>query len=476
MKTKKHIKPLRPKGLPEDMRRELREARVGRGWSQRELGSRLGLPQMHISGIESGKIVPRYDTLLELVRILDRDLLMVPRALVPAVRSLIRDHFRPDQQSESEERALYPQRPTLSLSFKSSTGGLVTALRPVSFRVPPFFSNLLPEGHLRTYLAKLSGVKPEHGFFLLAVLGADLPGAVVVRPLEGDAHDGGAHDASAGGDHDDRPAMRFSLAGVQLKFSAVMEASGGLSVPADGMGGSWIVKLPSARFPAVPENEFVMLELARRVGIAVPPLRIVDVANIKGLPTEVRTTGGTALAVERFDRLPGGDSVHMEDFAQVFGLFPDDKYGRRSYANIASVLWAETGQEATYEFVRRVVFSVLIGNADMHLKNWSLLYPDRRTPVLSPAYDFVATLPYLPGDTLALTFGGGRSLAGITTDQMRHFADAARIPASPLWQIAVETAERTVGAWKALEQTDLLPKDMRTSIEKQILAVASTTK
>ena len=369
-----------------------------------------------------------------------------------------------------------PQRPTLSLSFKSSTGGLVTALRPVSFRVPPFFSNLLPEGHLRTYLAKLSGVKPERGFFLLAVLGADLPGAVVVRPLEGDAHDGGAHDASAGGNHEDRPAMRFSLAGVQLKFSAVMDASGGLSVPADGMGGSWIVKLPSARFPSVPENEFVMLELARRVGIAVPPLRIVDVANIKGLPTEVRTTGGTALAVERFDRLPGGDPVHMEDFAQVFGLFPDDKYGRRSYANIASVLWAETGQEATYEFVRRVVFSVLIGNADMHLKNWSLLYPDRRTPVLSPAYDFVATLPYLPGDTLALTFGGGRTLAGITTDQMRHFADAARIPASPLWQIAVETAERTVGAWKALEQTDLLPKDMRTSIEKQILAVASTTK
>src|SRR5437764_15496279 len=106
MKTKKHIKPLRPKGLPEDMRRELKEARVGRGWSQRELGSRLGLPQMHISGIESGKIVPRYDTLLELVRILDRDLLMVPRALVPVVQSLVRDHLK-DQPGEGEERPLY---------------------------------------------------------------------------------------------------------------------------------------------------------------------------------------------------------------------------------------------------------------------------------------------------------------------------------------------------------------------------------
>jgi len=103
----KHIKPLRLDGLPEDMRRELKEARVKRGWSQRELGSRLGLPQMHISGIESGKIVPRYDTLLELVRILDRDLIMVPRALVPAVQSLIRDHLRHDQQGERDERPLY---------------------------------------------------------------------------------------------------------------------------------------------------------------------------------------------------------------------------------------------------------------------------------------------------------------------------------------------------------------------------------
>jgi serine/threonine-protein kinase HipA len=122
------------------------------------------------------------------------------------------------------------------------------------------------------------------------------------------------------------------------------------------------------------------------------------------------------------------------------------------------------------------VFSVLIGNADMHLKNWSLLYPDRRKPVLSPAYDFVATLPYIPGDTLALNFGGSKSLDGITPDQMRSFADTARIPASPLWQIVVETAERTAAAWKTLEYADMLPKEMRASIEKQILAVATTVK
>jgi len=370
-----------------------------------------------------------------------------------------------------------PHRPTLSLSFKGRTGGLVTAVRPVARRVPPFFSNLLPEGHLRAYLAKLADVNPEREFFLLAALGADLPGALVVSPLNGDEQEDDAHHDDAGGD--DRPpetALRFSLAGVQLKFSAVMEASGRLTVPAGGMGGSWIVKLPSARFAAVPENEFAMLELARRVGIAVPPNRLVDMADIKRLPEEARAPGAKALAVQRFDRMPGGEPVHMEDFAQVFGQFPNDKYRYRSYANIASVLWAEAGAEATNEFVRRLVFSVLIGNADMHLKNWSLLYPDRRTPVLSPAYDFVATLPYIPGDTLALSFGGSRSLAEITPDQMRRFADAARIPASPLWQIAVGTAERTAAAWKRLEQAYLLTEVMRDSIGKQILGVAATIK
>ena len=88
------------------MRLSFKEARKKRGWSQRDLVSRIGLTQRHVSGIESGKIVPRYDTLLELVRILDHDLLMVPRALVPVVQSLIRDHLK-DQSGEGEERSLY---------------------------------------------------------------------------------------------------------------------------------------------------------------------------------------------------------------------------------------------------------------------------------------------------------------------------------------------------------------------------------
>ena len=158
---------------------------------------------------------------------------------------------------------------------------------------------------------------------------------------------------------------------------------------------------------------------------------------------------GKALVVERFDRAAGARRIHMEDFAQVFGLFPDDKYAHRSYANLASVLWAETGERGAYEFVRRLVFSVLIGNGDMHLKNWSLLYPDGRTPVLSPTYDFAATVPYIPGDKLALNFGGSRSLNEITVDQVRRFADQARLPAGDGPSVPSCPARRRTMGWRA---------------------------
>jgi serine/threonine-protein kinase HipA len=370
-----------------------------------------------------------------------------------------------------------PNRPTLSLSFKGRSGGLVTAVRPVSRRVPPFFSNLLPEGHLRTYLAELANVKPEREFFLLAVLGADLSGAITVVPLTAEGHTAESQNDIEDNHRDRRDdgVLRFSLAGVQLKFSAVMEASGGLTIPAHGVGGSWIVKLPSTQFPAVPENEYVMLELARAVGISVPQIRLVPVSDIRGLPRAAARLDGKALVVQRLDRAAGGRRIHIEDFAQVFGLFPDDKYGHRSYANIAAVLWAETGEGGTYEFVRRLVFSVLIGNGDMHLKNWSLLYPDGRTPVLSPAYDFVATFPYITGDKLALNFGGSQSLNEVTVDQIRHFTDTAGLPASPVWEIVREVTERTAATWKTLDQKDLLSSEMRKTVEKHMQTVLERT-
>jgi serine/threonine-protein kinase HipA len=360
----------------------------------------------------------------------------------------------------------------LSLSFKGRTDDIVTFVPPVARRVPPFFSNLLPEGALRAYLAEQAGVNAGREFFLLAELGEDLPGAVTVAPAEdhpefqSPPHQDNARDEAQDG------ALHFSLAGVQLKFSAVMEAAGGLTIPAHGVGGWWIVKLPSMQYPFVPENEHVMMELARATGLAVPAIKLIPVEEIQGLPPDAAHLRGNALAVERFDRAPGGRRIHMEDFAQVFGLFPERKYQERSYANLAAVLWAETGEQGTYEFVRRLIFSVLIGNGDMHLKNWSLLYPDGRVPVLSPAYDFVSTLPYIPGDQLALSFGGSKSLNEITKDQVRRFTDTAGLPMRPVWDIVRETVERTVAAWKTLPQKELLPAEIRSGVDRQIQLVA----
>jgi transcriptional regulator with XRE-family HTH domain len=103
------IKPARLRSLPETMRHNLKEARLSRAWSQVELGRRVGLPQMHISGIEIGKIVPRFNTLLDLVRVLDFDLVLVPRVLVPAVQSLIRDQRNPEDSRHADdgEQPLY---------------------------------------------------------------------------------------------------------------------------------------------------------------------------------------------------------------------------------------------------------------------------------------------------------------------------------------------------------------------------------
>lgn len=365
-------------------------------------------------------------------------------------------------------------RPTLSLSFKGSSGGLITSVRPYNVRLPPFFSNLLPEGQLREYLAARAGVKPNRDFFLLATLGADLPGAITVTSTDDAAADRHHDDRKPA--HDERTPLRFSLAGIQLKFSAVMEASGGLTIPADGIGGSWIVKLPSARFEGVPENEFVMMELARKIGIPIPRLKLVSISEIESLPRDAGKMAGRALAVERFDRKPDGGRIHMEDFAQVFGIYADDKYEKRSYANVAQVLSAEAGEKGVTDFARRLVFSVLIGNGDMHLKNWSLLYLDGRKPTLAPAYDYVSTVPYLPGDQLALGFGGSRQLDSITQDQIRRFADTARLAVSPLWRLVQETTEKTIEAWKTLEAKNIIPAAVREATDKHINQVAASIK
>lgn len=360
-------------------------------------------------------------------------------------------------------------RKILSLSFKDIYGDLITDHKPSKVRLMPFFSNLLPEGHLRKYLAEKVAIHPDREFPLIRALGRDLPGAVRVEAVDGrmwsptgptvtDPVDSAAADSI----------LRFSLAGVQLKFSAVGGKPGGLTIPAHGVGGDWIVKLPSTNHRGVPENEFSMMTLARMVGITVPRVDLLDVASIANLPAGIGQNGGQAFAIRRFDRTQDGGAIHIEDFAQVFGVYPEDKYKKASCANIARVIAAESDHRDVVEFIRRLTFNTLIGNGDMHLKNWSLIYPDGRNVRLSPAYDFVSTIPYIPGDRSALNYSRSRKFADFSFDELDHLAGKAALPSRLVWRAALETIALFNETW-AREKNHLpMSGEVRDAIDRHL--------
>ncbi|WP_297514526.1 type II toxin-antitoxin system HipA family toxin [uncultured Caulobacter sp.] len=365
-----------------------------------------------------------------------------------------------------------PRRPTLSLAFKSETGGLLRDHGATQTRLLPYFSNLLPEGRLRDYLAERAGVKSSREFFLLWALGADLPGATRIV-----SQDGGGPPVGVGGSVDaplaaraDR-ALRFSLAGVQLKFSALAGSPRGLTIPVHGDGGDWIVKLPSAQYAGVSENEYAMMSLARAIGIETPDIRLLGLEDIDGLPADIGRLEGRVFAARRFDRLATGERVQMEDFAQVFGLYPEEKYERASYRGIARVIWRETGEQGLMEFVRRLVFSALIGNADMHLKNWSLLYRDGINATLAPAYDFVATQAYIPDDKAALKVSRSKRWSDLGREELIVMSRGAGLPET----LVLSTAADTVAAFREVwsRERSGLPVDaaVKSVVETQLESV-----
>ncbi len=367
-----------------------------------------------------------------------------------------------------------PERPTLSLSFKDQFGKLLTDIPPTNTRVPPFFANLLPEGPLRDYLAKQAGVNEKREFFLLWVLGQDLPGALTIRPAEGGAMPPRSDKELDEGRNKRRSnVLRFSLAGVQLKFSAVKNdgKNGGLTIPAEGVGGSWIVKLPSERYATVPENEFAMMTLAGQLGMDVPEVQLIEQDAIEGLPEGIGHLKGRALAVRRFDRTDAGP-VHIEDFAQVFGVWPEDKYKRASAKNIATVIGVEAGDEAAAEFIRRLVFNTLIGNADMHVKNWSLIYPDRRTAALAPAYDFVSTIPYIPGEFAAIKYARTKRMSAFSFDELRYLAAKAHLPEKLVVDTASEIVTHFQDEWAAAKKTLPIEPNVSGAIETYMKGLA----
>ncbi|MBV9012709.1 MAG: HipA domain-containing protein [Pseudonocardiales bacterium] len=348
----------------------------------------------------------------------------------------------------SEEYLTNPDRPVLGLVFEQD----LSARHAAALRLPCWFSNLLPEGRLREWIAADRKVSVQREMELLAQVGHDLPGAVRVLP----APDGEGNDTEWSPKPDlmstapysrEQHTWRFSLAGVALKFSMLAKGDR-LTLPAFGVGGDWIVKLPDQTYPDVPRNEFTMMSLAAFAGIAVPTVRLVHRDELDGLPSDVWTSQEEwAYAIRRFDRNSYRDLVHIEDFAQVRGVYPENKY-LGNYETVAALAHRGHDLESLREFARRLAFTVLIANGDAHLKNWSLIYTDPRVPQLAPAYDMVSTAYYLgERETLGLKFGGMRRFDKVNVTTFEHLQRRLRAPQAELAACVAELVDQVVLHW-----------------------------
>ena len=347
--------------------------------------------------------------------------------------------------------------PVLSQSFIGPSGATVRIV-PRTHRVsPPFFANLLPEEDslLRAIVARQQKINRTRDFPFFPALGLDLPGAVIMRDPEIADVDEDTYAATESDAAREHP-LRFSLAGMQPKFSASMMGSR-LTLPVRGIGGDWIVKLPTNAWRRLPENEYAVMSLARAIGLDVPGVKLVELDSIDGLPEglpALRTEEPRiAYAIPRFDRLAGGGRLHVEDFNQIAGQPPAEKYDHKPTHWIANVIATLCPTEDVDEFVRRLVFGVCVGNNDMHLKNWALTYPDGRNARLAPMYDFVCTRAYFPTAPLMLPIGGERAFERVDRATLRALAERAEISIKRTLIVAAETVVALRDAWPRVKET-----------------------
>jgi serine/threonine-protein kinase HipA len=319
-------------------------------------------------------------------------------------------------------------------------------------KLHPVLSNLLPEGALREYLAQLLKTHADNEFELIAYLGQDLPGALIATPVEPEAipdyvlDDETKAGATRSTVQDEK--RRFSLAGVQMKFS-MREQDGRYQIAESGALGDWIIKTPSTTHKHVPLNEYTAMRLAELAGVEVPDMRLVELDKLENLPEINLPDEQYAFAIRRFDRNDGA-RIHMEDFAQILVKYPQDKYRSANYQQIGRVLYeySEDGLGDAQQFARRLLVNILLANGDAHLKNWSVLYPNKFTPVLSPAYDIVTTRVYMGDEReFALNLGKGKDWYEASLDQFEHWAGKADIPWRAIRPHLLDTMERARGTW-----------------------------
>lgn len=365
-----------------------------------------------------------------------------------------------------------PARNVLGLWFENNPRQSPQA----ALRLPPWFSNLLPEGPLRNWIARDRGVNVDRELQLLLQIGHDLPGAVEVLTAEGEptADEIGLPTEEQTTIKDQDSPWKFSLAGVGLKFSMLRNGDR-LSIPAANQLGDWIVKFPDAVYRDVPVNEFAAMTLARRVGIDCPAIELVHRDELPPVP-DVMWPGQEELAyaVARFDRTTQGHRVHIEDLAQVRGLYPHQKY-QGSFETVGGLLYRGQDRKSLREFVRRLVFNLLIGNGDAHLKNWSLIYRAGRRPEISPAYDIVSTAGYYESsapDDLGLKLGGSKLPRRVARSDFERLQSLLRATTEDVLDVLDETLDRFHAAWEGSDR-DLFPDPARIWIDENAPEMAT---
>lgn len=298
----------------------------------------------------------------------------------------------------------------------------------------PFFAGLLPEEAQRTIVAHALGVSATNDFRLLERLGGDVAGALTLWP-EGEAPPAPLGVTATEPLDEaalleildrlpDRPllageaGLRLSLAGAQPKLPVVL-LNGRIGLPAPGQPSTHILKPPIARLPGTTGNEAFAMRLAAALGLRVAPV-------------EARRVGPRSfLLVERYDRVVSPDGairrLHQEDVCQALGVTPEHKYaaeGGPIFRDVFDLVRRACAAPAPalLRLLDAAVFNVLVGNADAHGKNYSLLYTDAG-PDLAPLYDLMCTAAYPEvHGKLAMKVGGRSTLEAFTGDTWSVFA------------------------------------------------------
>ena len=279
---------------------------------------------------------------------------------------------------------------SLSLQTEPYTGQAVKA----------FFSGLLPDDIVRQRLARVLGVSEKNPFSLLEAIGGECAGALALYPTGQTPQRAQTHDVEildetrlteilallrrrpllAGTDN-----IRLSLAGVQDKL-AVSLKDNKIALVRGTTPTTHILKPAIEDIEGSVYNELFCLRLAAAVKLDTAEATLHYAGN------------QPFLLVKRYDRTEEGTRLHQEDFCQALGILPEMKYQREggpSVADCLALLAKQSSRPAAdrLEFLRRLIFNYLIGNADAHGKNAALLYKDGKIR-LAPAYDLLCTAVY----------------------------------------------------------------------------------